>query len=185
MKRAAAWCLGLIFVGFGVGSCWKTHQLSLAQKAFETRASKAEAIAAVLTRLSDTWHHAADSLEKMGKKTDTLVETRERIVFQVDSVLPPPDTCKPNLIARDNLIRSLSLDRDTWRSAFEARTNEAKIVTEVRDTVVRTILSRPTPVTPSRWSGPSVGLGGFVGVTAAGKPTVGVGVSVTLLSWRL
>ena len=151
----------------------------LRMTAFEKRAQRAEAASAVLADQAKQLQHVADSLSHIAP--DTVVQRLTKYVYKIDSISPPPDTCRPNLAARDSLIVALrtrkSADSVSFVGALNAERQANALLTAANDTLKRALDARPK-LNPVISFGPRAEVGAWVGFDKALQPRLGVGISI-------
>ncbi len=139
---------------------------------FERKASVAEAVNRLLKRQVAVDLLAMDSLEHVSRGRDTVVIRLKALVAHVDSVNPVPDTCLPNIAARDAIIAQ----QDTLIFVLRQTLVFARVtiggLTEANRVLEEALASRPHLF--SRLNGPGIGLGAGIGVdpiaVLQGKP---------------
>jgi hypothetical protein len=151
----------------------------LRMSAFEKRAQRAEAASAVLSEQARELQHVADSLAHLAP--DTVVQRLTKYVYKIDSINPPPDTCRPNLAARDSLLAALrgkkTADSLSFTGALAAERAANAALTAANDTLSRALAARPR-LNPVISFGPRAEVGVWVGFDKTIQPRLGVGISI-------
>lgn len=171
MKRALAW------VGAAALAAVTIWALT-SRSGFEDRARDAEAFAADQRRNQRVLEDEIARLTGRVRQRDTVILERAEAVREADSTNPPPDTCRPNLAARDALIAEQAAQIADLKSLDSVNARLRRDLVAARDSLAAALGSRPRGL--RLWVvdiGPPVP-GAFAGVGLNGRPTAGVGITL-------
>lgn len=176
--RALVLSVVVALLAFGA---WRSYQRAAA---FERRAQTAESFLKARRAEVEALEDSARRLEAEAAKRDTVIQYRVRRIAVLDSIAPPPDTCAPYLRERDLLIAAQADQLETKDAELELRGRALLALRAATDTLEAALASRSRPL-PRISFGPEVGVGGFVGLCADGRPCAGVGITLSLGRVRL
>ena len=155
---------------------------------FERRAQRAETVAALLRPQIDSLQASVDSLQRVTTRRDTVIKVLRHNVFVIDSLSPPPDTCRPNLAARDSVIAEQGRQVEDLTQALHSERRANILLRQALDSALAALAVRPKYF--PRFLGPNLGLGVAVGVDPTTilkhpQPEVRIGISLNIMGIRL
>lgn len=134
---------------------------------FEERARDAE-------RFNSEQKHVIKVLRDDLADAQKRIERGVRNIVETDTSNPPPDSCKPNLVARDKVIAD-------QRAALLLAGRVNTSLQASNDTLAAALHARPGALL--RLPFLTIGqpkLGAFAGISTTGKPVAGVGVTIPI-----
>jgi len=148
---------------------------------FERRAQAAEEFAAAQKKANAVLALDLRDALKRAEHRDSVIARDTRDVRDVDLTNPPPDTCAPNLAARDRLIADQRNQiADLYIATARARQMEANSRVAA-DSLREALRKRPRSLLNLGFI--EIGqpkLGAFAGLCADGRPCYGGGVVVPI-----
>lgn len=156
---------------------------------FERKAQRAEQVAAQLQPKIDSLQAHVDSLQLVTVQRDTVLKVLQHNVVVMDSLHPPPDTCRPNLAVRDSVIMGQGRQIVDLTSALQSERSANVLLRQIHVADSAALVSRPKLF--PRFLGPHLSLGLQLGVDPTTvlsphpTPRLGVGLSINFVGIRL
>jgi len=179
MKGRTMVLLGISIAVIGGVIAYAAHRAAQYEEALRRAEQYDDSVRVEIARL----RLQRDSLRAQADRRDTVIVRQVKEVAAIDLSNPPPDTCRPNLAARDALLATQGAQIDNLREQISVLGDENRLLEGARDSLRTALAKRPGFV--FRLPGIEIGkpeFGAFIGYCGGGYPCAGAGV---ILPFRL
>lgn len=175
-------CNGAVLVGAAIAVAILGAWSYVARSEFEHRARDAERVAADQRHIIKMKDDQIADLERKRATRATVIREDRTAISVVDAANPPPDSCKPNLAARDKTIADQAAQIADDEAQLAAERAARAALQKAHDSLKAALASRPKSafLRLAFIEIEKPAFGPFVGLDSSGRVVHGIGITLPI-----